>query len=53
MFKIVKKSTGGCKLDFMTGFSTEEEACEIAESFDWEFIDGNGFCWELVVEEVI
>ena len=53
MFKIVKKSTGGCRIDFMSGFETEDEAYEMVERLDYHFLDENGFDWDLYVEEVI
>lgn len=51
-WKIVMESGGGTSYDFMGGFETEEEAIEVAQSYDWHFTDENGFDWSLeVVEE--
>lgn len=50
-YKIVMESCGGTSRDFMSGFDTWEEAEEMAESYDYEFCDENGFVWSLSVEE--
>lgn len=51
-YKIVMESGGGTSYDFMGGFETEEEAIEVAQSYDYHFTDENGFDWNLeVVEE--
>jgi hypothetical protein len=48
------ESGGGTSYDFMGGFETEEEAIEVAQSYDWHFVDENGFDWSLdVVEDEI
>ena len=46
--KIVMKSWGGTKRDFMGGL-TEREAVEICEGYGWHFADG--YDWDLDIEE--
>ena len=50
-WKIVMESGGGTRYDFMGGFETEEEAIQVAQSYEWHFTDENGFDWSLDVDE--
>ena len=49
MFKLVLKSWGGVKHDFMTGL-TMEEAEKIGDSYNWQWDDG-GYIWDMWIEE--
>lgn len=52
MYKIIMISPGGTKHDFHGGFETELLAVEYARNNNYEFVDENGFVWNLeVVEE--
>lgn len=50
MYKIVMKSWGGTRRDYMTGLSYEE-AREICESYGWEVSPDGGYVWDLEIEE--
>lgn len=50
-FKIILKSPGGVRKEF-TSFATEEEAESFCKENDWEWIDENGFMWDMDYEEV-
>ena len=47
MWNIIMESGGGVRYVFMGGFETEDEAIEVAQSYDWHFTDENGFDWSL------
>ena len=49
-FKLVLKSWGGVKHDFMTGL-TMEKAEEIAESYNWQWSEDGGYIWDIWIEE--
>ena len=49
-WKITMSSASVC-YDFMNDFLSEEEAEDVAQEYDWIFVDENGFAWSLDVVE--
>ena len=50
-FKIILKSPGDIRKE-LTSFGTEEEAESFCKENGWEWIDENGFVWDMDYEEV-
>ena len=50
-FKIILKSPGDISKE-LTSFGTEEEAESFCKENGWEWIDENGFVWDMDYEEV-
>lgn len=50
-FKIILKSPGGVRKE-LTSFGTEEEAESFCKENGWEWVDENGFMWDMDYEEV-
>lgn len=50
-FKIILKSPGGVRKE-LTSFGTKEEAESFCKENGWEWIDENGFMWDMDYEEV-
>ena len=51
MFKIMLSSGHGTEKLFADGLS-EEEAVRICEEYNWEYqINGEGFVWDMIIEE--
>lgn len=50
MYKVIMRS-GPVKYDFQGGFETEEQAIELAEEYNFRWIDENGFEWSLEIRE--
>ena len=50
-FKIILKSPGDVRKE-LTSFATEEEAESFCKENGWEWIDENGFVWDMDYEEV-
>ena len=50
-FKIILKSPGDVRKE-LTSFATEEEAESFCKENGWEWIDENGFMWDMDYEEV-
>lgn len=51
MFEVFIESVGGVKQHF-TQFETEAEAESFCRENNWEYIDKNGFCWEMDYREM-
>ena len=49
-YSVVLVSEGGTRVHWAS-FMTEEEAEEEAERNCWQWVDGNGFCWSMEIEE--
>lgn len=50
MYRIIAASGHGTENVFMSGLS-ESEAREICDSYNYEFMDENGFVWDMWLEE--
>ena len=50
-FKIILKSPGGVRKE-LTSLGTEEEAESFCKENGWEWVDENGFMWDMDYEEV-
>ena len=50
-YKIILKSPGDVRKE-LTSFGTEEEAESFCKENGWEWIDENGFMWDMDYEEV-
>lgn len=51
MFEVFIKSAGGIKRHFIE-FETAAEAESFCREYGWEWIDENGFVWDMDYEEV-
>lgn len=50
-WSIYKRSSGGVSVLYMSGFTTREEAEDVAAARGWYFIDKYGFVWDLYILE--
>lgn len=49
---IAMESSGGARHIFQDGFESLDDAIEVAQAYEWHFVDENGFDWDLEVVEV-
>ena len=52
LWKIVVTRDNNFKRDLFLGFTSESEAVDIAERYDWCLVDKNGIEYKLKIEEM-